>query len=153
MQALLSKLPLGTFVLGGICLVSMLLLWQQHNQLLAANQRLGELSQALTTVNNSITELTAAAEKNQQAQALLSKQLQQVTASNGKFQAQLQGLKHELQSVRDWANTELPTAIKQLQQRPAITGSAEYRAWLSTRYPVPTAAQQPNEQRISTAGQ
>ena len=45
-----------------------------------------------------------------------------------------------------WADAQLPDAIRRLHQRPASSGSAEYRRWLSTRDPVPVTREQPHQQ-------
>lgn len=120
------------------------LIWYQHGQLTQAQQKLGEFDLALKTVNTTITTLTETAQRNQRAQAELRTQLQQVTLSNGHFQQHLKALKHDIQDVRKWAETDLPAAIGRMQQRPAITGADEYRVWMSTRYPLLPATEQPD---------
>ncbi|KXJ54445.1 MAG: hypothetical protein AXW15_02285 [Neptuniibacter sp. Phe_28] len=53
-------------------------------------------------------------------------------------------LQRENETYRAWAATELPTTVKRLRQRPAITGSSEYGEWLSNTDPLlPTG--QPTE--------
>lgn len=141
---LLSK-PSTTAVLliGGI-LASGFTLWYQNTQLTFAQQELGKMSKALETVNSSLTSLGTTARMNQNAQAKLLLQLQQVTASNGNFNQQLQGLKNDVQAVKLWAETKLPVDVSRLHQRPQINSTDEYRAWLSLRYSVSVAPKQSN---------
>lgn len=144
MLPFLSKPSTTAVLLIASCAVSGLLLWYQNTQLTSAQQELGKMSKALETVNSSLTSLGVTARLNQNAQAKLLQQLQQVTASNGDFNQQLQGLKNDVQAVKMWAETKLPVDVSRLHQRPQINSTDEYRAWLSLRYSVPAAPKQSN---------
>ncbi len=59
----------------------------------------------------------------------------------------IEELKRENSELRDWATQLLPDAARRLRERPAITGAAAYRDWLSSRSAVPPAGDQPAQQR------
>ncbi len=59
----------------------------------------------------------------------------------------IEELKRENAELRDWAAQLLPDAARRLRQRPALTGAAAYRDWLSGRGAVPPAGDQPPKQR------
>lgn len=59
----------------------------------------------------------------------------------------IEELKRENSELRDWATQLLPDAARRLRERPAITGAAAYRDWLSGRGAVPPAGDQPAQQR------
>lgn len=147
MLKLLAKVatPKLLLIIGSVMLtyagLSGWVIWQQQQKLEQAQQHTGQLQQALEQSAGTVSSLQQAARQNQQAQAELRKQLQLANASSRQYQQQLQVLKRENEQIKKWAETLLPAAISQLHQRPAITGAAEYRAWLSTRDPLPTAAE------------
>lgn len=59
----------------------------------------------------------------------------------------IEELKRENTELRDWAAQPLPDAARRLRERPAVTGAAAYRDWLSGRSAVPPAGDQPPQQR------
>lgn len=71
-----------------------------------------------------------AADKDAALQALAAQHNALETQFNHREQT-IRGLQRENENYRKWANTRLPNAVKRLRQRPAITGSSEYRQWLS----------------------
>lgn len=48
-------------------------------------------------------------------------------------QQAIEELTRENQELRDWARQPLPDAARRLRERPALTGAAAYRDWLSGR--------------------
>jgi LysB family phage lysis regulatory protein len=58
---------------------------------------------------------------------------------------QIEALKRENTDLRRWASQPLPDAARRLRQRPAITGAAAYRAWLSGSGALPPAGDQPEQ--------
>lgn len=125
-------------------------MYYQTQQLNSARQLLGSLSQELGTVKSSLTSLSEDARRNQKAQADLLLKIQQVSAKSGEFQQHLKALKNENADIARFLNTDLPAAIIQLQQRPAITGAEQFRTWMSSRYPLLPATEQPPSDRGST---
>jgi LysB family phage lysis regulatory protein len=67
-------------------------------------------------------------------------QLRQALAKRGQT---IEALKRENDELRDWAAQPLPDAARRLRERPALTGAAAYRDWLSGRGALPTAGDQP----------
>lgn len=59
----------------------------------------------------------------------------------------IEELKRENSELRDWAAQLLPDAARRLRERPAITGAAAYRDWLSGRSAVPPTSDQPPQKR------
>ncbi|MCP1508250.1 LysB family phage lysis regulatory protein [Pseudomonas marginalis] len=59
----------------------------------------------------------------------------------------IEELKRENTELRDWAAQPLPDAARRLRERPAVTGAAAYRDWLSGRGAVPPTGDQPPQQR------
>ena len=59
----------------------------------------------------------------------------------------IEELKRENSELRDWAAQLLPDAARRLRERPALTGAAAYRDWLSSRGAMPPAGNQPPQKR------
>lgn len=74
----------------------------------------------------------------QQSQELLSSQL-----THSKIM--IERLKRENQELSDWAANQLPTVVKRLRERPAITGAADYQNWLSSRNSLHPERNEPTE--------
>lgn len=74
----------------------------------------------------------------QQSQKLLSSQL-----THSKIM--IERLKRENQELSDWAANQLPTVVKRLRERPAITGAADYQNWLSSRNSLHPERNKPTE--------
>lgn len=55
---------------------------------------------------------------------------------------QIKRLTNENPDVKKWADTPLPADVIRLQQRPAITGAAGYRSFLSEGDALPAAGEQ-----------
>ena len=54
---------------------------------------------------------------------------------------QLQHLERENADIKRWADARLPDPVIRLHQRPAISGAAAYRKWLSDRDAMPVTSQ------------
>lgn len=118
----------------------------QSNQLSTLQQHQGALVLSLTQTSQSYFDLKQLAADNQQAQAELRAKLAAVSSTSQYRKNKIEELKRELSDVKAWADAQLPDAIRRLHQRPAISGSAEYRRWLSARDPVPVTREQPHQQ-------
>ncbi|SDS50011.1 phage lysis regulatory protein, LysB family [Halopseudomonas litoralis] len=62
-------------------------------------------------------------------------------------QQRIRELTHENQLLRDWSATDLPGTAQRLRTRPAITGAADYQAWLSRSDALHSARDQPGAER------
>lgn len=74
-------------------------------------------------------------------------QQQTITSINTQLQntaLQLRKLEQDNEAIRQWAGTRLPEPVMRMHQRPAISGAAGYRKWLSSRDTMPTTGQRPN---------
>lgn len=130
----------------GIALTMAGVIYQQQERLSKLQQTQGSMLQSLTQTSQSYFDLKQLSAENQQAQAELRTQLASVKSTSQYRKNKIEELKRELSDVKAWADDVLPDAIRRLHQRPAISGSAEYRRWLSTRDPVPVTREQPHQQ-------
>ncbi|EOY0214584.1 TPA: hypothetical protein LHY86_001072 [Salmonella enterica subsp. enterica serovar Dublin] len=64
-------------------------------------------------------------------QARLYAEAEQTSALLRQRQHRIEELKRENEDLRRWADTPLPADIIRLRERPALTGGAAYRQWLS----------------------
>lgn len=91
--------------------------------------------------------LTATLKQERDAQSTLRTQQDQLHQSLAKRERTIEELKRENDELRNWAAQPLPDAARRLRERPALTGAAAYRDWLSGRGAVPPASDQPPKQR------
>ncbi|MCV1934843.1 Rz-like lysis system protein LysB [Escherichia coli] len=88
-------------------------------------------SQALAKSNSQLISLSILAETNNREQARLYAEAEQTSALLRQRQHRIEELKRENEDLRCWADTPLPADIIRLRKRPAFTGGAAYRQWLS----------------------
>lgn len=82
-----------------------------------------------------------------EAQSLLRSQQDQLRQGLARRERTIEELKRENDELRNWADQPLPDAARRLRERPALTGAAAYRDWLSGRGAVPPASDQPLQKR------
>lgn len=140
----------GIALLGALAL----LIWGQQQRIDVAESQ-AELANAtaktaredadrnLRTANT----LTATLKQERDAQSTLRAQQDQLHQSLAKRERTIEELKRENDELRNWAAQPLPDAARRLRERPALTGAAAYRDWLSGRGAVPPAGDQPPKQR------
>ncbi|EKN3564452.1 LysB family phage lysis regulatory protein [Yersinia enterocolitica] len=104
----------------------------QTHRLAEARQILID-QQAAETVskNGQLIALALTANANNQAQAHLRQQVASADQLLAQRNSQIKRLYRENETLRRWADTPLPDDIIRLRQRPAFTGAADYRQWLS----------------------
>jgi LysB family phage lysis regulatory protein len=126
--------------LYGIALLGALglLLWGQYQQSQAvearetlATERQQQAEQHIEQQASVISALDQALLKERSAQAALRTTHNQLRRGLSARERQIQELKRENADLRQWAEQPLPAAARRLRQRPAITGAAAYRDWLS----------------------
>ncbi|EEW1670100.1 LysB family phage lysis regulatory protein [Escherichia coli] len=88
-------------------------------------------SQALAKSNSQLISLSILTETNNREQARLYAEAEQTSALLSQRQHRIEELKRENEDLRRWADTPLPADIIRLRERPAFTGGAAYRQWLS----------------------
>ncbi|HHH0224970.1 TPA: Rz-like lysis system protein LysB [Yersinia enterocolitica] len=87
--------------------------------------------------NSQLIALALTANANNQAQAQLRQQVASADQLLAQRNSQIKRLYRENETLRRWADTPLPDDIIRLRQRPAFTGAADYRQWLSESGAVP----------------
>jgi len=105
----------------------------------AAKTARDDADRNLATANTLSTTL----KQERDAQSNLRTQQDQLRLSLAKRERTIEDLKRENSELRDWAAQPLPDAARRLRERPALTGAAAYRDWLSGRGAVPTTGDQP----------
>ncbi|AQZ95465.1 Rz-like lysis system protein LysB [Halopseudomonas phragmitis] len=127
-----------------------LLLWGQHQRSQAeqgrtalATAQLQAERQRTTRQATTINELETALQHERQAQTDLRVTHNQLRQRLSTSLHQIEDLKRENEELRQWADQPLPAAARRLRQRPAITGAADYQAWLSSRDALHPATSQP----------
>ncbi|CNF69634.1 putative regulatory protein [Yersinia enterocolitica] len=131
------------------------LAWTVAAVLLLANgvqtYRLSEARQVVIDRQNTETirksgqliALALTANANNQAQAQLRQQVASADQLLAQRNSQIKRLYRENETLRRWADTPLPDDIIRLRQRPAFTGAADYRQWLSEGHSLPVSGSQP----------
>jgi LysB family phage lysis regulatory protein len=126
-------------------------LWIQHLRLemaeaaqASAESRATQAEQANLDRQHTIDTLTHTLQGERNAQ----RQLQTIQADLRREidvrKARLKELEDENHAFKDWAAGQLPSAARRLRQRPALTGSAAYRQWLSGSDPLHPVPDQPH---------
>ena len=90
--------------------------------------------------NGQLIALALTANANNQAQAQLRQQVASADQLLAQRNSQLKRLYRENETLRRWADAPLPDDIIRLRRRPAITGAADYRQWLSESHTLPVSS-------------
>lgn len=143
------------YVIGALIALALLLAGNTALQKLdaakAENSRLSEeLDQAerdTKAANAVVLELKNNLKLERDLQASLQNQQSELRNQLTNSNLLLEKLKRENKELSDWAINGLPTAVKWLRERPAITGAADYQKWLSSRNSLHPDSDQPAEQR------
>lgn len=148
LSAISAKLK-GYITVALVCIITLCsgFIWYQANKVEKLQLEKGIVTTALQTTSASLAKMQKLSEENQKAQAKLRLQLAKANSATSSRQQTIQDLKRELNDVKAWANTLLPTPISSLHQRPEITGSEQFRQWLSNRHTVPVASEQADNKR------
>nr|WP_256344321.1 Rz-like lysis system protein LysB [Pseudomonas sp. D6002] len=132
----------------------MLLIWVQETRIDVAEGKTEQAQDAAKTARddadrNLKTANTLADSLNQErnAQGTLRAQQDQLRQRLATRERTIEELKRENDELRKWADQPLPDAARRLRERPALTGAAAYRDWLSGRGAVPLASDQPPQKR------
>jgi len=140
----------GLALLGALAL----LIWAQQQRIDVAVGKAERANDAAKTARedadrNLATASTLAETLKQErdAQSHLRAQQDQLRQSLAKRERTIEELKRENDELRNWADQPLPDAARRLRERPALTGAAAYRDWLSGRGAVPPTGDQPPQQR------
>lgn len=136
----------GIALLGALAL----LIWGQQQRIDIAESQTELANAAAKTARedadrnlataNTLTDTLKQERENQSALRTQQDLLRQGLANRERT---IEELKRENTELRDWAAQPLPDAARRLRERPALTGAAAYRDWLSGRGAVPTAGDKP----------
>lgn len=126
-------------LLGGALLLALgVLLWTQHLRTQAEDaraeldgQRLQQAEQRIERQAQTITQLDQALITERTAQAALRTLQNQLRRGLAERERTIKELSHEDPGIRAWVAEPLPGAARGLRERPALTGAAAYRDWLS----------------------
>lgn len=117
-----------------------LLFWGQHQRLQVEKARSANTEQRLQTLQErsdrqaaTIVHLGGEVQTERAAQSSLRLTQNQLRQDLADSLNQIQELQHENAELADWSRQPLPAAARRLRERPAITGAAAYRQWLSSR--------------------
>ncbi|VVM69481.1 hypothetical protein PS631_01728 [Pseudomonas fluorescens] len=131
--------------------------WGQQVLLGAEKGKSKALQDQLTTAQGEARDNLAAAntlkttlERERESQAKLLLIQGELRAGLANRESQIEDLKNENEELRNWADQPIPGAARRLRQRPAITGAAAYRQWLSRGGPLPAAGDEASPERPST---
>ena len=132
----------------------LLLIWGQQQRINTAESQKDLAKSAAKTARDdadrnlaTANTLTVTLKQERDAQSNLRAQQDQLRQSLAKRERTIEELKRENTELRDWAAQPLPDAARRLRERPAVTGAAAYRDWLSGRGAMPPAGDQPPQQR------
>ena len=138
----------GIALLGALVLV----IWGQQQRINTAQNQADLAKSAAKTAREdanrnlaTATTLTATLKQERENQSALRAQQDQLRLALAKRARTIEELKRENDELRDWAAQPLPDVARRLRERPALTGAAAYRDWLSGRGAVPTASDEPSQ--------
>ncbi|WP_201491294.1 Rz-like lysis system protein LysB [Pseudomonas paracarnis] len=136
----------GFALLGALAL----LIWGQQQRIDVAEGQTERANDAVKTARKdadrnlaTATTLTATLKQERENQSALRAQQDQLRLALAKRARTIEELKRENDELRDWAAQPLPDVARRLRERPALTGAAAYRDWLSGRGAVPAASDKP----------
>lgn len=136
----------GLALLGALSLI----IWGQQQRINAAENKTKLAAKEATDARKdadrnleTANTLIATLKQERDAQSNLRVQKDQLRQGLAKRERTIEDLKRENAELRNWADQPLPDAARRLRERPALTGAAAYRDWLSGRGTVPTTSDQP----------
>lgn len=137
------KLKLGAMAL---VVIAGLYAWLQYTNAQLIQERLDQANAAQLATETTLKRLQENYSANAQALNSLQHELQSAQQNLLQRSAEWEALKREHDDLKEWAETMLPAAARELHQRPAITGARGYRDWVSNGDTVQPATQQPENQ-------
>ncbi|MGK3121155.1 Rz-like lysis system protein LysB [Pseudomonas corrugata] len=127
-----------------------LLIWGQSQRIEVADMKAELADQAASTARDRATrseetaaQLQKALQEERAAQAKLRGVQDQLRQGLAARQRTIEELKRENAELRLWADQPLPDAARRMRERPAITGAAAYRDWMSGRGALHPVGDQP----------
>lgn len=138
----------------GVLLLIVVVTWALWARLNHAETRADAAEQALRAARTreakaqtTITELEDNARRLTQQRQALAEQKATLSQQADARLARLKELQRDNETLRHWADTQLPDAIIRLRHRPAARGAGDYAESLRDAQPLPTPGQRPDHQR------
>ena len=138
----------GIALLGALAL----LIWGQQQRIETAESNAARANDAAKTAREdanrnqaTVNTLTITLQQERESQSALRAQQDQLRQGLAKRARTIEELKRENDELRDWTAQPLPGVARRLRERPALTGAAAYRDWLSGRGAVPAAGDKPSQ--------
>ncbi|WP_374684575.1 Rz-like lysis system protein LysB [Scandinavium manionii] len=103
----------------------------------AQDRALKDKADALAKKNSQLISLSILTETNSREQTRLYAAAEDTRAFLHQRLNRIEELKRENDDLQRWADTLLPADVVRLRERPAVTGGAAYREWLSKGDTVP----------------
>lgn len=113
----------------------------------AAEQALHDARTREAQARTVITELQENAQRLAQQRRALSEQKAALSQQASTRLVRIKELQRDNQTLRDWADAQLPDAIIRLRRRPAARGAGDYAESLRHPQPLPATGQRPDHQR------
>ncbi|WP_350614631.1 Rz-like lysis system protein LysB [Pseudomonas sp. HY7a-MNA-CIBAN-0227] len=149
-MSILRQALYGLALLGAL----VLLIWVQETRIDVAEGKTERAHDAAKTARadadrnlKTANTLEDTLKQERTAQSTLRAQQDQLRQSLATRERKIEELKRENDELRKWADQPLPGAARRLRERPALTGAAAYRDWLSGRGALPPAGDQPPQKR------
>lgn len=123
--------------------------WWQANELKIERLE-GDLADAQADARNNLATantLKSTLEREREDQTKLRQLQGELRAGLASRERLIETLTHENEELRNWADQPLPAPARRMRQRPAITGAAAYRQWLSGSGPVPASGDGAGQER------
>lgn len=98
-----------------------------------ANQEAGTARDRATRSEATTAQLLTSLQEERTAQSALRSVQDQLRLGLAARQRTIEDLKRENAELRLWADQSLPDAARRMRERPAFTGAAAYRDWVSGR--------------------
>lgn len=136
-------------IVGGLLLALTLWLgWQLREARRDISDRdrdITGLNQSLANAKSQLAAVDLMARANDSFQLAYQQEQDAITLAAVARAEQIKRLTNENPDVKKWADTPLPADVIRLQQRPAITGAAGYRAFLSESDALPAASERTDQ--------
>lgn len=143
--------PLALLLVACLALVGVQQYRLKAAEVTHVSERLGDANSKADRLERQLKAISENAADRDKASAELRELLADLRNGNQQSKELIERIKREDEQLRDWTAVELPAAAIGLRNRPEIIGAGQYRAWLSARNRMPTAAEPSDEQRRAPA--
>lgn len=135
-------------IIAALLALSALLGWQLSRTLKQVGEQkktVEELGEKLSEKNSQLIAVNLVARANDNLQQQLQQKNDDLRAATAGRRKHIQEVIREDEKAAGWAGEPLPDAVIRLQQRPAITGTAGYKSFLSKSDALHVDGKQPGQ--------